>query len=295
MPVLPDPKFILSIKNLSLAARYMVDPFLSGINKSRVKGQGQEFSQYRSYQPGDDLRWMDWKMYARSDRYYVRESEMDTSIHVRIMLDASNSMNHTDDGFSKMDYARLLAASLGYLAYRQGDAIGLFVFREGNIFSIPSRNDSKHLSRFFYQLENIQPAGSFTEAVHFRQLLSGMPRKELVIFITDFYEENGEIMQLLQELAACRHEIVVFQVMGKNEMEMNFKGFATLEDLETGERIVNAGADLQEAAKENMQQYLAGIKKALHQKNISYRLLQMDQPLNEAIMDFLRQRQKSFV
>ena len=122
-----------------------------------------------------------------------------------------------------------------------------------------------------------------------------MPRKELVIFITDFYEENGEIMQLLQELASCRHEIVVFQIMGKNEMEMNFKGFATLEDLETGERIVNAGADMQKVAKENLQLYLAAIKKGLLEKNISYRLLQMDQPLNEAIMDFLRQRQKSFV
>src|ERR1700748_323983 len=133
MSRLLDPKILMSIKNLQLAAKTTIDGFMAGINKKKVKGPGLEFSQYRSYQPGDDLRWLDWKRYARSDRYYIRESEIETSISVRIVIDASASMEHRDGEFTKMDYARYLAASLGWLANMQGDSLGLYVFREGNV------------------------------------------------------------------------------------------------------------------------------------------------------------------
>src|SRR6201995_6209039 len=126
MSELPDHHILMTIKDLSLAARRTIDGFMTGINKSKVRGRGLEFSQYRSYQPGDDLRWLDWKMYARSDRYYIRESEVETSISVRFLIDASASMNHNDDGIKKIDYARFLAASLAYLANLQGDAVGLY-------------------------------------------------------------------------------------------------------------------------------------------------------------------------
>src|ERR1700712_5006041 len=110
-----DPKVLMTIKDLSLVAKTVVDGFMIGLNKSTVKGPGLEFSQYRSYQPGDDLRWLDWKMYARSDRYYIRESEVETSISVRFLIDASASMNHSDGGVKKIDYARYITASLAYL------------------------------------------------------------------------------------------------------------------------------------------------------------------------------------
>ena len=187
MSQLLDPKILMAIKDLSLAARTVIDGFMSGLNRSQVKGAGLEFSQYRSYQPGDDLRWLDWKMYARSDRYYIRESEMETSISVRFLIDASNSMNHRDGDMSKMDYARYLAAALAYLAYMQGDATGLYVFRDGDLYMLPSRKDPQHLSRLFFQLEQLQPAGKFTEQVQYKQLFTGERRRELLIFITDMY------------------------------------------------------------------------------------------------------------
>src|SRR6201991_5295237 len=140
-----DPKVLMTIKDLPLLARTVVDGFMNGFNKSKVKGPGLEFSQYRSYQPGDDLRWLDWKMYARSDRYYIRESEIETSIAVRLLIDASLSTEHKDGNFTKMDYARHLAAALGWLAHGQGDALGLYVFREGGDYSLPARKDAQHL------------------------------------------------------------------------------------------------------------------------------------------------------
>ena len=166
--MLLDPKVLMTIKNLPLLAKTVIDGFMNGFNKSTVKGPGLEFSQYRSYQPGDDLRWLDWRMYARSDRYYIRESEVETSISVRFLVDASASMNHSDGILKKIDYARFMASSLAYLANLQGDAVGLYVFKDGDLFSLASKADPQHLQRLYYQLEQIEPAGTFTKPVHYK-------------------------------------------------------------------------------------------------------------------------------
>ena len=288
-----DPATLSAIKDLSLVARTVIDGFMAGLNRSQVKGTGLEFSQYRSYQPGDDLRWLDWKMYARSDRYYIRESEMETSISVRILVDASNSMNHLDGPLSKMDYARCLAAALAYLAYMQGDAIGLYIFQDGRLFSLPSRKDPQHLSRIFYQLESIQAAGKFTEPLQYKQLFTGERRKELLIFITDMYQQQGEISALLGSLAALQHELIVFHLMGKNELDLDFAGYTTLQDLETGKTVSINSAEMKKAYTEKLQHYLAATRMQLLEQQIFYRLISMDQPLDKALRDFLNQRQKS--
>lgn len=286
-----DPKILMAIKDLSLAAKTTVDGFMIGINKSTLKGPGLEFSQYRSYQPGDDLRWLDWKMYARSDRYYVRESEIETSISVRLLVDASNSMNHREGEYSKIDYARYLAASLAYLASKQGDATGLFVFQDGELYSLDSKNDHQHLARLLFRLESIQPAGKFTEAIQYKEIFSGAQRRELLIFVTDMYQENEEIFKLLNSLVSLKHEIIVFHIMGKNEMSFDYKGYTNLEDLESG-KTVRIDASQSASYQEKLREYISIIKTYLHDRNIAYRLLTMDQPLDEALRDFLNQRNK---
>ena len=293
MSELPDHHILMTIKDLSLAARRTIDGFMAGINKSQVKGPGLEFSQYRSYQPGDDLRWLDWKRYARSDRYYIRESEIETSISVRFLIDASNSMNHRDSGgFTKMDYARHLAASLGWLAFMQGDSLGLYVFRGGEVFSLPSRKDPQHLARFFHQLETIHPQGKMGDPMQYKHIFTGDSKRELLVFITDMYEENGEISRLMEVLASLRHEIIVFQVMGKNEMERDFSGYDRVEDLETGEQVPVTGWQGRDLYKENLQRWLSTVRMQLLDKQIAYQLMRMDQPLDQAIRDFLKQRQQ---
>ena len=284
----------MTIKDLPLLAKTVIDGFMSGYNKSNIKGPGLEFSQYRSYQPGDDLRWLDWRMYARSDRYYIRESETETSISVRFLIDASASMNHDDNGVKKIDYARFLAASLAFLANLHGDAVGLFVLQDGGLFSLASRQDPKHLQRLLYQLSALQPGGKFTEPVQYKELFSGSAKKELLIFITDMYQENNEITTLLDSLAALKHEIIVFQLMGQNELDFDFKGYTALEDLETGQIIEINTAQAKKSYQEKLEKHQADIRMKLLGKHIHHKMLSTAQPLDEALRDFLIQRNKRY-
>lgn len=285
----------MTIKDLPLLAKTVIDGFMNGFNKSTVKGPGLEFSQYRSYQAGDDLRWLDWRMFARSDRYYIRESEVETSISVRFLVDASASMNHDDGGIKKIDYAKFLTASLAYLANLQGDSIALNIFKDGELFALPSRPDPQHLQRLFFHLKQVDPAGTFTKPAHYKALFAGNGRKELLIFITDMYQADAEITNLLSTLSALRHEIIVFHLMGSNELEFDFRGFTTLEDLETGETIQVNTQRARDDYHNKLQQHLAEVRGNLLAKRINYKMLSTAQPLDEALREFLVQRKKGLV
>lgn len=290
MNQLLDPKTLMAIKNLALAARTTVEGFRSGIHASALKGHGLEFSQYRSYQPGDDLRQLDWKMFARSDRYYIRESEVESSIAVRFLMDASASMNHQDGAFSKMDYARYLAASLAYLASQQGDATGLYVFQGPYFYTMAPRRDYQHLGRFFHQLEQIAPEGMFTQPAHYQDLYAGARRRELMILLTDMYETHAEIVQLLDTLVALGHEVIVFHLMSRNELTLDYRGYGLLEDLETGETVALNPAQAQKTYVQKLQVYLQDTKKKMLNRRIFYRMMVTDQPVGQALRDFLIQR-----
>jgi uncharacterized protein (DUF58 family) len=292
MSRLADPKVLMAIKDLPLAAKTTVDGFLAGLHASQVKGVGMEFSQYRSYQAGDDLRRLDWKMFARSDRYYIRESEIETSISVRIIVDASASMLHEDEGFSKIEYVRYMAASLAYLAKLQGDTIGLYVLQNGELQTLPARNDSQHLARIFYQLEKIDASGHFTAPAGYKDIISGSSRKELVIFITDYYERNGEISKLIKSLSEIRHELIVLHVMARNELDMDYGGYTSLEDLETGQVVQVDPAQVRKSYSENMEKYLAHIRSELLNRNVFYERVTMNEPLDKVLTDFLKHRNK---
>jgi uncharacterized protein (DUF58 family) len=292
MSKLLDPKVLMAIKDLSIAAKTTIDGFMNGINKSTIKGQGMEFSQYRSYQPGDDLRSLDWKMFARSDRYYILESEIETSISVRFVIDASSSMAHKDGNFTKIDYARYLAASLAYLANLQGDAIGLYVLNETGIFSMSPKLDYQHLSRLFFQLEQIKPEASFAKPIHYRELYAGSQKKELLVFITDMYQADQEILTFLDAVNTLKHEVVVFHLMAENELSLNFKGYSTFEDMETGSSIQINQDSARASYKKSLQVYLDKTRTSMLDRRIFYRMLRTDLSLDIALRDFLNQRNK---
>ncbi len=292
MSRLLDPKILLAIKDLRLAARTAVSGLMAGINPSTIRGEGLEFSQYRSYQPGDDLRQLDWKVFARTDRYYIRDSEIETGIATRFVVDASASMNHEDNGYSKMEYARYLAASLGWLANLQGDAVGLYLLEAGRVVAMEPKRDYSHMARFWYSLEQVKAAGRISSPEVYKRFLAGASGRELVVFITDLYEQDEELMRILDNLSLMKHEILVFHIMGNNELEFDFSGVATLQDWETGRKInINAKVD-GNGYRERITEYLSEVRVRMLNRHFFYRLLNMKQPIDQALRDFLKQRAK---
>lgn len=292
MPGYADPKYLIGLKNLYLAAKTTVDGFMTGLNKSRIKGRGTEFSQYRSYQAGDDLRWLDWKMFARSDRYYIRESEMETQIGITFMLDASASMRHEDNDISKLEFGKYIIGCLAYLATMHGDAVGMATFSEGHINNLASRQSFQHLSRLLHRLENVYAGGRFTEPVHYKKFMGTTRRKELVVFVTDMYQQEVEIFKLLELIKAMGHDLIVFQLIGQNEISLNYKGFTALEDLETGETIAVDVESLRKTYHDKLDQFLTGISKKMLEKQVDYALIKMNDKVDEVLRKFLTQRAK---
>ncbi|HTL09078.1 MAG TPA: DUF58 domain-containing protein [Chitinophagaceae bacterium] len=290
MSRLLDPKILLGIKDLSLAARTTIEGFMSGINRSSVRGEGLEFSQYRSYQPGDDLRQLDWKAYARSDRYYIRESQVETSISVRFLLDASASMLHQDNGYTKFDYAKYLAASLAWLAALQGDAVGLYLLQEADLYALQPKRGYQHMANLYYQLEQASAAGGLSNTMQYKNIFAAAGKKELLVFITDLYENNDELMKILGQLSVTKNEIIVFHLMGNNELNFNFGNYTALQDLETGARVDISSGDKQ--YKERLAAYLASTRMKMLQQHFFYRLINMRDTVEQALRDFLQQRSK---
>ena len=287
-----DPRTLAAIKDLALIARTVVDGFMYGGHQSRRAGLGLEFNQYRSYQPGDDLRRIDWKLYARSDRFYVRESEVETSVSVRFVLDASASMRHEEGGLSKFDYARFLTASLAYLASRQGDAVGLFALRDGHVAALEPQRGPQHLHRLIHTLEVLKAEGVWPTWETVEQLFTVVTHRDLIVFITDLHEQKDEIRTVLAKVQALRNEVLLFHVLGPREHDLSYEGIVEFEELETG-RVMQVDADrVRQSYREAVARHLTETRQALQDLGVAYTLFSLDQPLDAALRTFLTRRMR---
>lgn len=285
------PSLLNSINGLELIARVIVEGFMSGSNKSQSVGAGQEFSQYRSYQPGDDLRQLDWKMFARSERYYIKEAEIETNITVKFMLDASRSMAYEEESISKFQYAKVLMAALAFLARKQGDTFGLFVVNDQQIQSILPRFEQQQFIRFLTALVNAKSEGVWEKSKGIEQLFDHHG-KEMIIFITDLYDDGNDIQQFISRLKTRRNEVIVFHLMGSHETQFDFDGSFTFEDLETGVRT-KADSRMQQAEyKERVQTWLSHSRSWMLEKQINYQLVQLNEPVEEVLRNFLTVRKR---
>ncbi|GAB3325916.1 DUF58 domain-containing protein [Hymenobacter humi] len=285
-----NPELLHGLRNLSLAARQAAQGFLNGAHASRRHGAGMEFSQYRPYQPGDDLRRLDWRLAARSDRYYLRESEVDTSLTVHLLLDASASMNHRDDnGLTKLDYARLLLAALAYISHQQGDAVGLTILSPAGLRHLPASGDTRQLPRLYHALETVEAAGQFPDAGTLAPLTARRQRA-LTVCVSDLYEEESEINALLTRLRAVSGDVLLLHLLSHNELAFSYQGSVTFRDLETG-RTLQLDADQQRPAyQQQLQQWLKETAQAARRKGFDYHQLSTAEPLDQAIREFLRRR-----
>ncbi len=284
------PDIINSVKGLALIARVVVEGYLSGLNHSRRVGQGMEFSQYRAYEPGDDMRLLDWKMLARSGRYYIKQSEVETNIAVKFILDSSRSMLHEEDGLTKMDHVRVLVASLAYLAQCQGDAVGLFALNDRNLHNLYPRIQKQYFNRLLLELINIQNEGKWPSDPRAGEKLHDRRHKELIFFITDLYENATELTDHITRLKSPRNEVVVLHIMGRKELEFDYSGTVTFEDLESGSRMKVNTNEAKVKYLQSMETRLENSKSTLLSYAIGYHLFRLDEPIGEALQILLRKR-----
>jgi uncharacterized protein (DUF58 family) len=286
-----SPELLHALHNLPLAARRAAEGFLAGHHQSRRHGAGMEFSQYRPYQPGDDLRRLDWRLAARSDRYYLRESEVDTSLSVHLLLDASASMNHRDDnGLTKLDYGRLVLAALAYLAQQQGDAVALGILHPAGLLHLPARADARQLPRIYQALQAAAGTGRFPAAGQLAPLLTRRQRA-LTVCVSDLYEEQGEIQALLSRLRAVSGEVLVLHLMAGNELNFTYRGAVTFQDLESGQTLQLNADEQRRSYQTQLQQWLRATAQAARRQGFDYHQLSTAEPLDGALREFLRRRQ----
>ncbi len=285
------PTVLNSINGLELIARIIVEGFMSGSNKSQSVGAGQEFSQYRSYQPGDDLRQLDWRMFARSERYYIKEAEIETNITVKFMLDASHSMAYSEGGMSKLQYAKVMMAALAYLARKQSDTFGLFAVNDQHIQSVLPRFEQQQFIRFLTQLIHVKSEGAWGKAKGIEQLFDHHG-KEMIVFVTDMYDDGEDIQQFVSRLKTKRNEVIVFHLIGRKEMDLQHGGSFTFEDLETGIRTKVDTVLQQKEYSHRVQEWLGHSRTWMLEKQINYYLVNVDEPVENVLRDFLTVRKR---
>ncbi|HRI79579.1 MAG TPA: DUF58 domain-containing protein [Cyclobacteriaceae bacterium] len=288
------PEVLNTVNGLELVARIIVEGFMSGSNKSQSMGAGQEFSQYRSYEPGDDLRQLDWKMYARSERYFIKQAEIETNITVKFMLDASNSMAYIEsEGVSKLQYAKMLIAALAFLARKQSDTIGLFTVNNNHIGVVRPRFEQQQFMRFLNELVNVKSESTWKKNNGLEHLYNHHS-KEMIVFITDLYDDNNDLQHFISRLKTPRNEVIVFHLMGKNEADLTYPGAFTFEDLETGQRLKVDTQIQQKTYASHMKDWIEVSRDWMLEKKINYQLVVMDEPVENVLRDFLKVR-KSLV
>jgi uncharacterized protein (DUF58 family) len=284
------PEIVKTVSGLGLISRIIVDGYMSGIHQSRRVGAGMEFSQYRSYQSGDDPRLLDWKLLARSGRYYIKQAEIDTHITVKFIVDSSASMLHEESGISKMDYARILVATLAYLSYNQGDMVGLFALNERQLIRLYPKLEKKHYNRLLQGLLDIKSEGAWPKNKNETKPIHSAGQKELLFFITDMYETSGELSDFIGKLKTPRNEVIVLQIMGKEELEFNYKNAVTFEDLETGARVKVEAKEAKRNYMKAMELLLQSTREMMLSHGINYHVFQLDTPFGDALRFFLKKR-----
>lgn len=234
---------------------------------------------------------MDWKLHARSDRYFVREAEIETSVTLRILIDASESMTQEDGGLSKFDYARFVTAALALLAHRQGDAVGLWALRDGQIHTTPPRRHHHHFHQIVHSLENLQPGGSWPPWKQLEGLLTTGGRG-MVVILSDLHERSREITTVAAKLAALRQEVLVFHLVSRVELEGGWRGILTFEELETGRRVEVDADAARPAYLAALEREMVRLKHTLEERGVTYARFPIDQPLDVALRQFLTARER---
>jgi uncharacterized protein (DUF58 family) len=287
-----DPRALMGIRNLELRARVVVEGFWKGLHRSPYHGFSVEFTEYRQYTPGDDPRYLDWRVFARSDRYFIKKFEDETNLRCHLLVDQSRSMSYGSTGYTKAQYAATLAATLAYFLHLQGDAVGLLTFDEKVREYLPARHRTGHLRQLMFALE--KPAdGRATNLTTPVERITGLVRKRgLVAYVSDFLAPIAQLEPSLLALTACGHEVTVFQVLDPAELTLNFAQASLFEDLESRRTVYIDPAVARKEYLPKIEAHCAAVRATCEKLGIGYHRLATEQPLELALFEFVQGRMR---
>jgi len=290
VPSTLDPALLTAISDLELVARVTVDGTLSGLHTSPFHGYSAEFSQYRHYRPGDDFKYVDWKLYARTDRVYTKQYRETTNLGAQIIIDASRSMAFAGrNGVSKLQYARIVAAALAHVTVGQGDAAGLIVYDEAVRHYLPNRVGQTHLRQLLVALAKMEAAGSTGSARALKRAIDLLNRRGLLVVISDLYDEDDGVERELRRAVRMGHEVAVFHVLTREELEFPYDHDVQLEDLESGQTILAGAATAVEYRRE-FADFVERWRARCAANRIDYTRIMADEPLDAALRGYLLRR-----
>jgi uncharacterized protein (DUF58 family) len=287
-----DPTSLAKYGRLTMVARNVVEGFLNGVHKSPYKGFSVEFAEHRQYYPGDEIRHIDWRAYGKTDRYYIKEYEEETNLRAHLLVDASGSMGYRGSGPSKFEYAQYIAASLAYLMLHQLDAVGLVTHDTKIRRRIKPRATSKHLLQLIGALEETRPGGETSMAPLWHQLAGQLPRRGLVIVLSDCFDQIGPLMHALRHFRHQRHEVLLFHILAPEEIEFPFRKMTQFRNLEVaGHKLLVDPQALRKEYLKNFQTFCRQLREQAGQMQVDYHLMRTDQPVERALGVYLTKRQ----
>jgi len=289
-----DPKVLASISNLELRARTAVEGFVAGLHKSPHRGFSVEFTDYRHYHPGDDIRHMDWKIYARTGEYFIKQYQDETNVRCHILLDCSASMGYGSDTMTKLEYARTLASALSYFMFGQKDAVGLTAFDDRIRHYLPSRYRRGHLMQILRALAHVKPGVGTHLSRMISDLALNLNRKSLAIVISDLLDDEASVVKGLQHLRFKGNDVIVFHVMDNAELTFPFERISEFEDPESLETVVVAPPAMREAYLAELEKFCGFYRQKCRTSGIDYCLLNTAEPLETALSSYLSKRARSY-
>ena len=284
------PEILARISSLELIARSVVEGFISGLHRSPHLGFSTDFAEHRQYMPGDDLRHLDWKLLARTDRLYIKKYEGDTNSQIHLLVDASASMGYASGEVTKLQFAQYLASSLAYLGVRQHDSVGLGAFDEKMVEHVPASSRTGHLRTVLGVIERLVPGRGTALTDQLHRLAEMLTRRGIIVLISDMYDEPDRLIEGLEHLRFRGNDVIVFHVMDKQELDFNFDEPLVLEDSETEEQLHVLPDVLRDEYLRAMRSHIDALSEGAARNRIDYELLRTSEPLDGALFSYLARR-----
>jgi uncharacterized protein (DUF58 family) len=287
-----DPAVISRLKGMDIKARLVVEGFVSGLHRGPYKGFSVEFAEHRQYMPGDPIRYIDWKVYGKTDRFYIKEYEEETNLRAYIIMDGSGSMGYSSDGLTKLEYGSYLAASLAYLMLKQQDSVGLLIFDTKLRKYIPPRSVKRHLHVLLRELSDLGAAAETDLGESLHELAQRVKRRGLIILISDLLDDEEKVVRGLKLFRHRKHEVIVFHVLDPYEVSFPFEHEVILKDMETGEEIPAVPWEVRREYRERVASWINRYRTVLRQSGIDYVPIRTSTTFDVALFSYLEKRQR---